>query len=213
MKTTDTPTVDPTTLYIVNTMDRPCERLIAEQREDGLLYYINPEMVPDWHNRGMGSGNATPLRDFGVNVRVSGDGFLVGQKLKPTSASYSDGRPREWQGSPSFEFDLQPSRDAMCPEKLTVPLDDLSALPARCPNCDRPKEYFGAEVTVIARCRALDLINEDEEWKGTLPYPMHDETPEEGSVRLVCTNCETVFPITRRLAHAIAATLVDLPVT
>ena len=32
-------------LYIVNYFDRPEHRLLAEKREDGLLYYIHPDLA------------------------------------------------------------------------------------------------------------------------------------------------------------------------
>jgi hypothetical protein len=90
---------------IVNTFDKPCERLIAELREDGLLYYIHPDMLPEWESMGLSANESTSLEAFGLEVEVS-EGNLIGRLTGPSTAQYKDGRPRRWQGSSEFIFML-----------------------------------------------------------------------------------------------------------
>lgn len=40
----------------------------------------------------------TPLLEFGVSAKVSGKRLLV-ERIAPSSAQYSDGKPRDWQES------------------------------------------------------------------------------------------------------------------
>lgn len=90
---------------IVNTFDRPCERMIAELRQDGLLYYVHPLMLPKWESMGISAAESTPLEAFGLVVEVS-EGILTGKLSRPSWAIYGDGKPRRWQGSPEFSFKL-----------------------------------------------------------------------------------------------------------
>ena len=92
-------------LFITNTFDKPCERLIAELRQDGMLYYVNPLMLPEWEGMGLSANDSTPLEAFGLEMEVS-EGNLIGRLVRPSTALYGDGRPRRWQGSPKFIFML-----------------------------------------------------------------------------------------------------------
>jgi hypothetical protein len=86
--------------YIVNEFDRPSEKLIAEKREDGKFYYIHPDLK-SWP--GMSPTDPTPLSAFGVVFTIT-NGEICGDACRETSATYKDGRPRKWQGSPDFSF-------------------------------------------------------------------------------------------------------------
>lgn len=89
--------------YIVNCVDRPCERHIAEMRADGLLYYIHPDLANAEHYAGMGNRGATPLGEFGVTFQITG-GKFIGEKVTESTATYPDGKPRDWQGMNQFFF-------------------------------------------------------------------------------------------------------------
>ena len=91
--------------FIVNTVDRPCEGMVAFKREDGKLCYVSPEL----HKRnydGMNADRATPLEAFGLAVAVK-DGRLVGRVVCESTARYHDGSPRPWQGSREFDVLLR----------------------------------------------------------------------------------------------------------
>lgn len=90
-------------LFIVNETDRPYERHIAEQRSDGLLYYLHPDLK-DW--KGMTAERATPLEDFSVYCKVT-DGILHGHREGESRAEYSTGEHRPWQGSDTFSFPVK----------------------------------------------------------------------------------------------------------
>lgn len=93
--------------WITNFTDRPCERLIAEQRGEN-LYYINPELRDKWADRPMSMDCATPLEDFGIKTEVV-HGYFVGILFpKRAHATYADGKPRRWQGSQIFRFPYDP---------------------------------------------------------------------------------------------------------
>lgn len=47
----------------------------------------------------------TPLDDFGIDWKVE-DGRLFGTRLRETTATYNDGRIRQWQDDPTFNFKL-----------------------------------------------------------------------------------------------------------
>lgn len=89
---------------IVNTFDRPCEELIAELREDGKLYYANPNFAGRNSFSGMSAEESVPVEDFGVRLDIAGDGKLTGKLIRSSSAMHPDGRPRHWQGASSFGF-------------------------------------------------------------------------------------------------------------
>ena len=89
---------------IVNTFDRPCEELIAELRDDGKLYYVNPKFAGRAAFLGMLADESTPVEDFGLTLTMYGDGLLRGKAVRASVATYDDGRPRMWQGAQSFCF-------------------------------------------------------------------------------------------------------------
>lgn len=91
--------------FIVNTFDKPFERLIAELRQDGMLYYVHPSMLPEWEGIGLSAAESTPLEAFGLEVEVS-EGKLTGRLSVPSTATYEDSRPRRWKGSSEFSFKL-----------------------------------------------------------------------------------------------------------
>lgn len=87
-------------LFVVNTFDRPDQRHITIRKADGLLYYLHPELE-QW--KGMSVTTATPLEDFGVACHVE-LGILHGIAGGESTATYTDGRPRKWQGAERFSF-------------------------------------------------------------------------------------------------------------
>ena len=87
-------------LFIVNDFDRPDHRHLTIRNEDGLLYYIHPELEK-W--KGMSVTTATPLEAFGIMHTIEGD-LITGELLHPSVATYRDGRPRKWQGPIKFSF-------------------------------------------------------------------------------------------------------------
>lgn len=151
-------------LFITNDMDRPCERLITELRDDGLLYYIAPEMQKDWHDKGMSPQRATPLSHFGIHVAVVG-GILHGQYLTEESAHYPDGNPRSWQGSLNFSFPYPP-------KPMNTPFNVLDAIPN--PDDVGADEYRSIhEALDVAECAfdpemAMAVCEEFKGWAQTI---------------------------------------------
>jgi hypothetical protein len=92
-------------LRIVNSMDRPCPRLVAEERADGLLYYIHPDIRDNKSYHGMSAAEATPLEHFGFEVEVH-PGFILCVQVRKSTATYPSGASREWQGNSYFTIDL-----------------------------------------------------------------------------------------------------------
>ncbi len=95
---------------IINDVDRPCERLICERQPDGSYRYIHPDHK---HHPPMWAGTtATPLKFFGVQLIVIGEeGFpreFFGLVIRESTATYSDGRIRRWQGEQGFHFTSPP---------------------------------------------------------------------------------------------------------
>lgn len=103
--------------FIVNEVDRPCERLIAEKRGE-FLFYIHPDMQEDWHDCPMETKDATPLESFGVVAQADGKHFFGVLFPKRAAATYFNGEPRKWQGSAIFRFKYTPQ-----PEAPSVPED------------------------------------------------------------------------------------------
>jgi len=84
--------------YIVNCVDRPCERLVAI-RNDDMLHYIHPDMLK---HSAMGVRlDSTLLEDFGFDITESAEGINF-RKSMPSRATYSDGSIRKWQGAMEF---------------------------------------------------------------------------------------------------------------
>jgi hypothetical protein len=92
----------------VNTTDRPSEEHLAERRADGKFYYVHPKLRDVKMHWGMKPINPTPVESFGMMVDVKA-GILVGARdeTAEVTATYSDGRPRRWQGSRMFAFRIQ----------------------------------------------------------------------------------------------------------
>lgn len=93
-------------LYIVNSFDKPCEKLIA-RKEGDTLEYIHPEMK-NWGKMSYLPVDARKLEDFGLEIEIenlsSGEKILRGKKTRESVCPYSDGKIRNWQGSSSFSF-------------------------------------------------------------------------------------------------------------
>jgi hypothetical protein len=88
--------------YIVNDCDRPEPRLIAE-KIDGKLWYLNNEIRERFP--AMPMERATPLEDFGFDLWIE-NGRLFGKPARESTAKYSDGKPRRWQGEVIFIINL-----------------------------------------------------------------------------------------------------------
>lgn len=93
--------------FIVNRFDRPAEQYIAERRKDGTFYYVHPRLRSDRRYHAMTPQDPTEVEAFGVRLQVA-DGVLSGvfDSYATPWATYSDGRPRRWQGSLNFSFSL-----------------------------------------------------------------------------------------------------------
>ena len=81
---------------IVNTMDKPCKRLVA-QVIDGKCYYMI-RAIKDCMKKydGMDSFVATDIRDFGWDVEEK-NGIAVFTRNWKECAKYQDGSHRQWQ--------------------------------------------------------------------------------------------------------------------
>lgn len=87
--------------YIVNCFDRPEEALIA-QEIGGRLWYIAPKFKDYLKGVGFDMDRATPLEDFGLEIEIRND-RLIGKLVRESVAVYHDGKPRQWQGSKTFD--------------------------------------------------------------------------------------------------------------
>lgn len=124
--------------YITNSFDKPCERLITELAEDGLLYYIHPELREKWKNTGLSlRDEATAVEDFGLDAWIK-DGVFYGFLEKEPKATYPDGRRRFWQGEASFSFNYP----GPLKRPQTTPFDLFDRL-------DKPSDVGAAEYTAI----------------------------------------------------------------
>lgn len=91
--------------FIVNSFDRPCEDMIAFKQPDGrLAYAVDTPRLRGYD--GMDARHATPLEAFGLEVRIQ-NGRLVGRIARESTARYSDGSTRPWQGSREFDVLLR----------------------------------------------------------------------------------------------------------
>lgn len=91
--------------FIIDRFDRPCEDLIAFKQPDGRLAYAvdTPRLLG---YDGIVARHATPLEAFGLEVHVQ-NGRLVGRIVRESTACYSDGSLRPWQGSNEFSVPLR----------------------------------------------------------------------------------------------------------
>lgn len=85
---------------IMNDADKPCTRLIAQVAElpegkDFLRARYICERTNMREPYGRLSG-ATLVSDFGVEMTFEGD-TVTTEQVRPSVATYRDGRPREWQ--------------------------------------------------------------------------------------------------------------------
>lgn len=96
------PTRTPT-LYIVNDFDRPEAKHLAARRKDGKFYYVHPFLRDKKEFHGMTPKRPVPLDDFGFAYKLE-DGVITGHAVKASTATYEDGKLRQWQGGPAFEF-------------------------------------------------------------------------------------------------------------
>lgn len=84
-------------LIILNDYDRPCMYLIACKEP---LQYACLSMRQKFPDIKLDASRITPLEKFGFVQE--GDTF---KKVKPSTATYSDGRIREWQGREEFNIE------------------------------------------------------------------------------------------------------------
>jgi hypothetical protein len=94
---------------IINDIDAPCRRLVAEYIEGVGYCYMNRK---DKHLRkfdGMHPRRPTDITDFGFDVDIS-NGKAVFKRVRESIATYPDGQNRKWQSSEkfgdSFEYPL-----------------------------------------------------------------------------------------------------------
>lgn len=103
--------------YIVNSIDRPHERLIAEVvpcPENDLhlkLRYVHPDLI-DYPLMSL-TPEATPVADFGIEcaIWVSEAGTsvtLAGRTVGKSVVKYPNGDIRKWQGASHFVVNLNP---------------------------------------------------------------------------------------------------------
>ena len=86
-------------LFILNEIDRPCEKLIVQRIGPNHFKYIHPDFS-NW-NVMQKDFNTTPLITFGVAHQVEDD--LIHFKVVANSAAkYRNGNPRQWQGADEF---------------------------------------------------------------------------------------------------------------
>ena len=82
---------------IVNTMDSPSRRNVAEKRRDGSYAYM--ARGEDKYLRrfdGMTPRRPTPVEDFGFDVEIVGSSAHF-TKVRESVATYEDGKLRHWQ--------------------------------------------------------------------------------------------------------------------
>ncbi len=91
--------------YIVNNHDRPCKRLLCIINR-AKLEYLDPHYKS---YRAMGLEKATRLEDFGFQIDRITDSLFECTRTSEGTATYSDGTPRRWQGSNTFQLDLKDS--------------------------------------------------------------------------------------------------------
>lgn len=95
--------------FIINTIDRPYEKLVAQKIGDK-FYYLDRSLKS---YDGMQPCNPTPLEVFGFNILEDG-AQVTFEKIKDSIAQYEDGKIRPWQGSSYFTLNIiqtKPKRD------------------------------------------------------------------------------------------------------
>lgn len=91
---------------IVNSMDRPCLRLIVIKLGDK-CYYICDRVT---QRGGMSCDEFVPLDDFGVEVNFF-QNTVACKQVCDSRARYPDGRPRDWQG---YDDAVETLRSDLC---------------------------------------------------------------------------------------------------
>lgn len=86
---------------IVNEIDRPYPRLVAE-KVNGKYYYMNRATDKYLKSYEMQPDNPTNIKDFGFEITDNGD-TVIFTKVRPSIATYYDGRIREWNGDGAEE--------------------------------------------------------------------------------------------------------------
>jgi len=120
--------------YIVNHCDRPYPRHVTVAEGDNLRY-LHPSLktFPTMQKR----PGSTSMKDFGFEVEEINGGIIFTQ-VRPSIATYPDGRPRKWQGEKRFILpypkpDYTTCRKCGAVQSPTVIIceDDI----CRCGNC------------------------------------------------------------------------------
>ncbi len=92
--------------YIVNDVDRPDDRHVAQFVKDDELEYLHPDLR-DWGRLDLEESHAT-LDEFGFNVVIK-EGEATFKKVRESIARYRDGKKRNWQGE--YNFTLHVKKD------------------------------------------------------------------------------------------------------
>lgn len=95
--------------YILNNIDKPEPRHVAQSISKTELVYIHEELR-NWESR-YGAFNfreeTTNMQDFGFDIEIIDD-MAVFVKVKSSEAKYTDGGNRHWQGEYNFVLRLKP---------------------------------------------------------------------------------------------------------
>lgn len=102
--------------FIINTVDRPYERLITEKKEDGKFYYVSEELADRYAEGFIGSDSTTDLETFGFMIEED-EGEIRFRQVKNSEAMYSDGEPRSWQGAREFTIKKVVKQHIVCKEQ------------------------------------------------------------------------------------------------
>lgn len=95
--------MNPKDLVIVNELDRPCVQLIAHIKANGRVGYLNNDVKSRISGDYDAERTMTTLEQFGFDFNYNQDlKDFEYFKSKESTATYSDGRPRKWQGKEKF---------------------------------------------------------------------------------------------------------------
>ena len=89
--------------FIVNDTDRPQPSLVAYEREDGKLNYLDRTKKS---YDGMDKSRATPLEKFGIDWAPAEENAISFCKNRPSAAAYYSGELRQWQGEAYFSHEM-----------------------------------------------------------------------------------------------------------
>lgn len=93
--------IDETKLIIINQFDRPCMHLVARVMPNGKIIYGCKKLRRKYPALKRGIGAAS-LKDFGFIYNVFKKKYVL---CKESTAKYSDGKPRKWQGKTEFTYE------------------------------------------------------------------------------------------------------------